>query len=210
MTIKTPRPIRQTLAASAFIVLACAAGCTANPGHKTGRVPPGETTKAEMGSGQMYITDLQEASSKVAESLMKDLEQLSQNELKPEGQAFQCTLVYGDIANKTTTMPTTDFEVVRERCRDTLLPSSEFRKYFRVVENRARFEDLRSRELGGADTPAKPGGSRGLNEAYTYFLNGHAFRIDRGSTHAFYINFQLMRASDASIVFSQRYEQTYH
>ena len=197
-----------TLGAAALLSLAACA--SQNHDKRTGRVAPGTTTDAEVQSGKMYITDLQDASDRVAEALMKDLQALTQTDLKPEGQAFLNTLVYGDIANKTSSMPTTDFEVVRERVRDTLLNSTEFRKYFRVVENRARFEDLRAKELGGADTPAKPGGSRALNESYTYFLNGNAFSGDRGLTSAFYINFQLMRASDGTIIFSKKYEQTYH
>lgn len=194
---------RPALLVLAALGIAGAAGCQSYQGKQTGRVPPGETTEAEMKSGKMYIADLQDASSQVAEALMKDLEALSQTELRPEGQAFLCTLVYGDIANKTTTMPTTDFEVVRERCRDMLLNSAEFRKYFRVVENRGRFDDLRARELGA------PPGDRKINENYTYFLNGNAFSPDRPDTHGFYLNFQLMRANDGQIIFSKRYEQTY-
>ncbi len=201
----TARLIRTTALVTLGLAAANLAGCTAYRGEQTGRVPPGQTTEAETKSGKMYVADLQDASSRVAEALMKDLETLSQTELKPEGAAFLCTLVYGDIANKTTTMPTTDFEVIRERCRDMLLNSQEFRKYFRVVENRGRYEDLRSRELGSA--PAS--GDRKLNEAYTYFLNGNAFSSDRPDTRFFYINFQLMRASDGQIIFSKRYEQTY-
>ena len=53
------------------------------------------------------------------------------------------------------------------------------------------------------------GGGRVVNPEYTYFLNGNAFGIDRGTTKAFYMNFQLTRASDSEIVFSKRYEQTY-
>lgn len=178
-------------------------GCTAYQGAHTGRVDPAETTEAEMKSGKMYVADLYDASSRVAEALMKDLQTLADTELKQEGQAYLCTLVYGDISNKTSTMPTSDFEVVRERTRDILLNGAEFRRYFRVIENRGRFEDLRARELGTGP------GDRKINEAYTYFLNGNAFSLERPDTRGFYLNFQLLRASDGTIVFSKRYEQTY-
>jgi hypothetical protein len=71
---------------------------------------------------------------------------------------------------------------------------------------------LKNREIGSTNDPLQRGGrntGRAVNPDYTYFLNGNAFSIDRGTTKAFYLNFQLMRASDSEIVFSKRYEQTY-
>jgi len=204
--MNTARTLASVLALLGATFAANLSGCTAYQGKKTGRVDPGATTEAEMNSGKMYIADLYDASGRVAEALMKDLERLSETDLKQGGQAFLSTLVYGDISNKTSTMPTTDFEVVRERIRDMLLSSSEFRKHFRVIENRGRYETLRANELGlGGGGNA----DRKINEAYTYFLNGNAFSLDRPDTRGFYLNFQLMRASDGEIVFSKRYEQTY-
>jgi len=202
-TMMTLRTVHRSLACLAACAVALGAGCTSYQGQKTGRVDPAETTEAEMKSGKMYIADLYDASGRVAEALMKDLERLAQTDLKQGDQAYLSTLVYGDIANKTSTMPTTDFEVVRERVRDMLLNSSEFRKNFRVVENRGRYEDLRARELGAG------AGDRKINENFAYFLNGNAFSLDRPETRGFYLNFQLMRASDGEIIFSKRYEQTY-
>jgi len=195
--------VRCAAVGAAFLATAALTGCTSYQGKKTGRVDPGETTEAEMKSGKMYIADLYDASGRVAEALMKDLQRLSETDLKQGDQAYLSTLVYGDISNKTSTMPTSDFEVVRERVRDMLLNSSEFRKHFRVIENRGRYEDLRARELGVS------GGDRKINESFTYFLNGNAFSLDRPETRGFYLNFQLMRASDGEIIFSKKYEQTY-
>ena len=92
--------------------------------------------------------DLTEASDRVAESLMRDLNELAENEFKQDGNAYEVTLVYGDIVNKTRNMSTQDFEIVRERIRDTLMGSREFRRHFRIVESKARYESLRAREHG--------------------------------------------------------------
>jgi PBP1b-binding outer membrane lipoprotein LpoB len=201
--------------AMAVAALGSLVGCASPPpGKSRGRVSPGETTDAEIGSGQMYIADLNDASDRIAEALMKDLvEELQHSELKgPDGQSYESTLVYGDIANKASRMPTSDYEVVRERIRDTLIGSREFKRHFRVIENYARWDQLKNREIGNTNDPLQRGGKntgRNVNPDYTYFLNGNAFSIDRGTTKAFYLNFQLMRASDSEIVFSKKYEQTY-
>lgn len=99
------------------------------------------------------------------------------------------TLVYGDIVNKTRNMSTQDFEIVRERIRDTLMGSREFRRHFRIVESKARYESLRAREHGDQ-------GGRELNPAFTYFLNGNVMSSERETTKLFYLNFQLLRDSD--------------
>lgn len=178
--------------------------CEAPPptGDSSGRLGSGVTTPAEMRSGQMYLADLNEASDRVAEALMKDLNDLAENEFKQDGQAYEVTLVYGDIANKTRNMSTQDFEIVRERIRDTLMGSKEFRRHFRVVESKARYESLRAREHGDQ-------GGRELNPGFTYFLNANVFSAERGDTRQFYMNFQLLRDSDAEIVFTKKYEQNY-
>lgn len=209
-TLTFTRGAGLALAAAALVSLV---GCEAPAGKSRGRVSPGETTDAEIGSGQMYIADLNDASDRIAESLMKDLGDLAESELKgPEGQSYESTLVYGDISNKASRMPTTDFEVVRERIRDSLIGSREFKRHFRVIENFARWEALKNREIGDTSDPLQRGKKttgRTVNPDYTYFLNGNTFSIDRGTTKAFYLNFQLMRASDSEIVFSKKYEQTY-
>ena len=197
-----------TLGAGAILV---STGCNAPqaPGH--GRVDSGAVTRPAEAAGQSYMADMREASDRMVDSLIKDLAELQQNELRQGGE-YECTLVYGDIANKSRAMPTTDFEYVRERMRDMMLSSREFRKSFRVVESRDRYEQVRIREEGTSDPLQRNTGitsTRALNPAYTYYLNGNTFQLDRGSTRGYYFNFQLMRASDSELVWSHKYEVTY-
>lgn len=199
-----------SLAIGAGAIIA-SSGCTPPqaPGH--GRVDSGAVTRAEEDSGQIYLADMREASDRMVDSLIKDLAELQQNELR-QGGDYECTLVYGDIANKSRAMPTTDFEYVRERMRDMMLSSREFRKSFRVVESRDRYEQVRVREEGASDPLQRNTGitsNRVLNPAFTYYLNGNTFQLDRGTTRGYYFNFQLMRASDSEIVWSHKYEVTY-
>jgi len=198
-------PSRTPFALLPTLLVFLAAGCQSPPpaGHSSGRLGTGVTTPAEERSGQMYLTDLTEASDRVAESLMRDLNELAENEFKQDGNAYEVTLVYGDIVNKTRNMSTQDFEIVRERIRDTLMGSREFRRHFRIVESKARYESLRAREHGDQ-------GGRELNPAFTYFLNGNVMSSERETTKLFYLNFQLLRDSDGEIVFTKKYEQTYH
>lgn len=205
------------LVTKALPLAACVGVCVAftgcspprAPGH--GRVDSGAVTRAEEDSGQIYLADMREASDRMVDSLMRDLAELQQAELR-QGGDYECTLVYGDISNKSRAMPTTDFEYLRERMRDMMLSSREFRKNFRVVESRDRYEQVRIREEGTSDplqrnTPITS--NRVLNPAYTYYLNGNTFQLDRGSTRGYYFNFQLMRAGDSEIVWSHQYEVTY-
>lgn len=198
---------------SATIGLLVLAGCATPPpeGRARGRVSPGETTDAELGTGQMVIADLDDASERMAEALMADLSDMQENEFKAaDGQNYESTLVFGDIANKTGNMPTTDFEVVRERMRSKLFGSREFKRHFRIIESRARWESVRDRELSDTDVTKSSDQHRKINAEHTFFLNGNAFRVSRGgTTNKFYMNFQLMRASDSEIVFNKDYEQTY-
>ena len=81
-----------------------------------------------------------------------------------------------------------------------------------MVESRDRYEQVRIREEGASDPLQRNTGitsNRVLNPAFTYYLNGNTFQLDRGTTRGYYFNFQLMRASDSEIVWSHKYEVTY-
>lgn len=203
--------IKATAMALGAGAIIASSGCTPPQASGHGRVDSGAVTRAEEDSGQIYLADMREASDRMVDSLIKDLTELQQNELR-QGGDYECTLVYGDIANKSRAMPTSDFEYVRERMRDMMLSSREFRKSFRVVESRDRYESIRVREEGTSDPLQRHTAitsNRVLNPAFTYYLNGNTFQLDRGSTRGYYFNFQLMRASDSEIVWSHKYEVTY-
>ncbi len=178
------------------------AGCaTSGPSHRGGRVDPGTTTAGDRASGKVYIADLDESSDRIAEALIEDLSYLAQNDI--DNAAGKSTLVYGDIDNRTTHMPTRDFQVARDRIQDMLINSRLFRQHFRIIDSMDRFEALRQQE-------GQIGSPRTLDPSNTYFLNGNASELDRDTTRKYYFNFQLMRMGDGEIIFSKRYEQAYH
>lgn len=187
------------------------AGCEAPPprGDSGGRVPVGSTTAGEASSGLMRTADLVEASDLVATGLARDVDAMVVEDFG--GQ--RVTVVFGDIANKTSRMPTTDFEFVRDRIKSRLMDSRVVRDNAKFVENRARRESLRQRELGQTGE-TRIGATSDLpqpavNEEYFLFLNGTMYSVDRPDTRLYYLKFELMRSTTGETVFSRDYEVKY-
>mgnify|MGYP000998735308 CR=1 FL=1 len=179
---------------------AALSGCAAPPqGEPTGRADVYDTTPAERADRQILPSALAENSDQVAEQLAADLSSI------PELSQYRCTVVFGDLANKTGIVPTTDFEAFRQRTRQKLMQSRLVNNNIRFIENRARFESLQTKEnigSGGTDSDA----ARNVrNPEYTFFLNGSMYRVSRGaneSVNLYEIAWELMRASDGSLVWS--------
>ncbi len=176
------------------------AGCSAPPrGEPTGRADVYDTTPAEKYDRQILPSALAENSDQVAEQLAADLSGL------PELQQFRVTVVFGDLANKTGIVPTSDFEAFRQRTRQKLMQSPMVNNNIRFIENRARFESLQSKEnigTGGTDSDLA---KAVRNPEHTYFLNGSMYRVSRGaneSVNLYELAWELMRASDGSLVWS--------
>lgn len=192
--------------------LALSACSTPPLGDRTGRVEPGRTTEAEQRSGQVYISDLDDATEKMSMKFIADLNgRLAESDFRINGEQQRVTIVFGDITNKSGSMPSSDIEAIRANFQSNLMESDDLRAHCRFVRDKANFERLRATEFGpGPTNPTTPGtGVRSLDQRFTYFLNSEIYGIMRGSTRQFTINFSLMRASDGEEVWKPNYKQTY-
>lgn len=202
--------IRWMTSAVALCSVALMSACeTAPRGDTGGRVPVGSTTSGEASTGLMRTADLATASDDVALALAQDIDRISSEDF----QNRRITVVFGDIMNKTSKMPTTDFEYVRDRIKSKLMDSRVVRNNVKFVENRSRRESLRQRELGQSGDQ-KIGHTSELpqptiNEEFFVFLNGNMYSVDRPDTRLYYLKFELMRSSDGETVFSNDYEVKY-
>jgi len=145
----------------------------------------------------VQLTAQHEFSDQVAQQLAEDLAQVP--ELNRGGRV---TVVFGDIVNRTQVVPTSEFEGFRTRIRSKLMQSNHILKNVRFVENRARLESLRSRELGGDGK-----GAAGLDAASTFFLNGEMYRGTRGAyeeVNEYLMSYNLMSADTGEIVWHSR------
>ena len=201
----------RAVAASASIGALVLASCETPPprGDSGGRVAVGSTTAGEASSGLVRPADLIEASDVVAQALARDVDQM----VTEDFGGSRVTVVFGDIQNKTTKMPTTDFEFLRDRIKSKLFDSRLVRNNVKFVENRSRRESLRQRELGQTGDQ-KIGSTSDLpqptvNEDFFAFLNGNMYSVDRPGARLYYLKFELMRSSTGETVFSRDYEVKY-
>lgn len=168
-------------------------------GDTGGRVSPTTTTDAEARSDQVLPGSLLEFSDQVARELAGDLAE--QRVYGISDSEFLATVVFGDIVNKTQIVPTSDFEAARSIIRTRLMRSDVTREKIRFVENRRRLEELRSREWGDAEGLTV----RRYNPEYTYFLNGTMYRVARGGTNLYSMDFELTHMTSGEIVFASNY-----
>lgn len=196
----------QILRAGVMCVAAGAMGmlsaCSPPKGEQTRRVEITDTTKAERRSPQVQPAALVEFSDQVAQQLVEDLIAL------PEfNSGTRVNVVFGDIVNKTGIVPTSDFEAFRSRVRQKLLQSSVARNRIRWIESRAKVEELRRQELGGAGSDVNQAGANGptpLSPDYTYFLDGEMYRVVRGNdeVNLYMMSFNLSNAQSRELVWS--------
>lgn len=196
----------QILRAGVMCVAAGAMGmlsaCSPPKGEQTRRVEITDTTKAERRSPQVQPAALVEFSDQVAQQLVEDLVAL------PEfNSGTRVNVVFGDIVNKTGIVPTSDFEAFRSRVRQKLLQSSVARNRIRWIESRAKVEELRRQELGGAGSDVNQAGANGptpLSPEYTYFLDGEMYRVVRGNdeVNLYMMSFNLSNAQSRELVWS--------
>jgi hypothetical protein len=185
---------------SLILAAALAAGC-APKGDRGSRVDPGTVTNAERRTAEVLPTDLREFSDQVSQRVAQDIAMIP--EIKNAGG--RVTVLVGDINNKTGIVSSNDFEYVRSRIRNSLLQSAYVKDRIRFVENRSRMAGLRERELVGPNEKnAEP---PNYDPAMTFALNGDFYRIARGNTNFYYMEFQLVHFKTNEIVFSDRYEE---
>jgi hypothetical protein len=168
--------------------------------QKTGRISTSRTTPAETKSQRVLPVALSEFTEQVTLQLVGELhdDPLIAQTTTP------VTVILGDILNKTNIVSSNDFEYVSKRIRSDLINSSAARRRLKFVERRARMLDLADREKIG--TVAAPVDPEPYDPETTYTLNGDFYRIDRGDTNFYYMEFQLVRFHGNEIVFSSRSE----
>lgn len=177
------------------------AGCDNPPrGKASGRVDITTTTAEERDSQKLLPVALIEFSDQVPAKLFQELSVLPQI----KDATDRVTIIMGDIDNRTRIVPTSDFQVAAARIRNNLLTSPVGRSNFKFVERRARMTDLAARErVASAGELADPAD---YDPQTTYTLNGDFFRISRGETNYYYMEFQLVHFATNEIVFANRYE----
>ncbi|HYF14405.1 MAG TPA: hypothetical protein VD971_04950 [Phycisphaerales bacterium] len=184
-------------------LVAVLAGCQQPPrGNTGGRIDPVRTTPAEMGDPRVLPTALFEFSDQVAQQLAADLKDVP--ELSGE---YRATVVFGDIANKTGIVPTSDFEAFLKRTRQSLMQSRNVLRNVRFVENKARVDQLIRRESSSSQDLLQEGRRTeraDLNPDHTYFLNGEMYRVERGGSavNLYMLSCNLVRMSDGEIVWT--------
>ncbi|MBI1190623.1 MAG: hypothetical protein GC200_08110 [Tepidisphaera sp.] len=193
---------RGVAAMAAMATVAGLSACSPPKGEQTRRVEITDTTKAERRSAQVQPAALVEFSDQVAQQLVEDLIAL------PEfNSGTKVNVVFGDIVNKTGIVPTSDFEAFRSRVRQKLLQSSVARNRIRWIESRAKVEELRRQELGGAGSDVNQAGANGptpLSPEFTYFLDGEMYRVVRGNdeVNLYMMSFNLSNAQTRELVWS--------
>lgn len=198
------------------VLLAAAAGltaCSPPQGSSGARIPVSETTPAERRDRAVQPSDLASSSDVVAQALAADIQRLADEDFG----GYRVAVKFGDIENKTTLVPTTDFEYVRDRIRSKLMTSRTIRENVKFLEGRQRVERINQREMGDSGDLLNEGRNTARptlpNPEYTFYLNGNMYQVTRGSgqsaTDLYYMKYQLTRASDGEIVFEQDYEVKY-
>jgi len=187
-----------------FAALGCNKSNKTEPPPYKGRVGVGQTTTGEIRDPRVQATALVEGSDEMAQAFAKDLAQMEEVvALNARGE--RATILMGDINNKTDIVSSDEFEMMRSRIRNTLLQSSYVKDKVRFVERRGRVGRIAESELG-----PQPDGAVVEVPSYdrrtAYFLNGDFYRIGRGSTNQYYMEFHLDSVTTGTLVFSKRYE----
>lgn len=181
---------------SVVVLLLLLVACATPPrGASGGRRPISETGRNEPPAAGIALASMDEFTRQCASQLisdLKDLPELAQSE-------YRSTVVLGDIVNQTDRIPTRDFEAFRDRLRQFLQNSKEFRNNVRIVSNRAAIQSQRDRERGNVQTS---GGQDIYDPQTTYFLNGKFYELRRGSTALYQMSFTLVRDFDGTEVWT--------
>ena len=178
----------------AALTLSLFAGCA-----ETGRIPLDRETQAEKESTKANPIVLREFADQVAMDMNRKI-MTAPTINTNDGKA---TVIIGDFLNKTNTTPTQDFEMFSKRIRSDLINSFASSK-LSFVERRARMSRLAEQENIG--TTAKPAQPAAYNAETTYTLNGDFYRLTRGKTNLYYMEYQLVNFATNQIVFSSSTE----
>jgi hypothetical protein len=164
----------------------------------TYRRDPYGSTPAEGNSPEILPNSLMEFSDQFPQRLVQRLAAIPEiaNSSKP------VTVIMGDLNNKTQIVSSNDFEMVQHRIRANLVNSDFVSKHMIFVENRARMGALAGRE--GVGTPGTSGPPP-YDPETTFTLNGDFYRIARGDTSLYYMEYTLVNFKSNRLVFSDQY-----
>lgn len=162
-------------------------------GEGHGRMDPTATDRTERESREILPATLIEFSDDAADHVLRTLRDIDEIE-QAEGRA---TVILGDLNNQTRIVSTNDFEVMARRLRGNLL-NSDAGEQLAFVERRTRMEGLAARERIGDG--GRPVDVPDYDPATTYTLNGNFYRISRGDTDLYYMDFELVHFESNRIV----------
>jgi hypothetical protein len=163
--------------------------------QSTGRIEPSRTSRAEARDRLIQPAALLEFSDQVAMDVVQQLNQMP----RVRDAREPVTVILGDIDNRTNVVNTADFELVTSRVRNQLVNSRVSRDRLRFVENRARLERIAQREAV-VNVDGTIAGPPAYDARNTFYLNMDAIRVGRANTSLYYMEAQLVSASDNSIV----------
>ncbi len=183
-----------------LISLVTLTGCQPPRGDGGGRADPSGTTRAERFDARVTPASMFEHSDAVAQQLADDLKNVP-----ALNSDYRATIVFGDIKNNTGIVSTTDFEAFRTRIRQRLMQSQNVLRNVRFVEMKQRIDPLIQRETSKNSDLLQEGNRperKDLNPAYTYFLNGEMYRVERGggSTNLYMMGYNLVSMETGEIV----------
>jgi hypothetical protein len=188
------------LVGCSLVGLVALTGCQPPRGDGGGRADPAGTTRAERFDARVTPASLFEHSDAVAQQLADDLK----NVPALNGD-YRATIVFGDIKNNTGIVSTTDFEAFRTRIRQRLMQSQNVLRNVRFVEMKQRIDPLIQRETSKNSDLLQEGNRperKDLNPAYTYFLNGEMYRVERGggATNLYMMGYNLVSMETGELV----------
>ncbi len=126
------------------------------------------------------------------------------SELPEFSGPYRCTLIFGDIINKTGVVSTAEFEQFRTRFRGLLVNSQTFRDVAVFRSSRHQMEQIRRREIGAEEDLLQEGrgnsAAKPLNPDYTYVLGGEMYATKRADSALYSLSLQLYSFSSNELV----------
>ncbi|MCY2953319.1 MAG: hypothetical protein NTU53_15275 [Planctomycetota bacterium] len=181
-------------------LLAALTGCANDKPHEYGRERPPVDSLDSRDSG-LQSKDVVAASDLLARDLLA-LRELRQS-------TTQWTMVVDRVEDRTLDryFPPTNYDIFIERLRSNL--SELGQGQIRLIENKARFNQLRARELDGERDTFQQGAAGNPAPAAIqpdYALYGKAIDMPNRGTNYYYLQFDVVNLKTREQVWSRKYE----
>jgi hypothetical protein len=186
--------------AKVFIALGLAAlvaGCSSDrPNSYGGDRPPVDSLDSR--DSGLQSKDVVSAS----DTLARDLCALREMRQSPT----QWTIVVDRVEDRTLDRQfNTNYDIFLERLRSNL--SEQAQGQIRLIENKARFEQIRGRELDNPDKFQQGAGQVAAGAVQpNYALYGKAYDMPNRGTNYYYLQFDLVNLKTREQVWSRKYE----